>query len=526
MTNDLTSFGTSPRADNRRDWSVHQANQRGELLGELFNLLELSKGVCHDARKVSTSPEDFCQTVERIHSLLQELLAFLEHAPDPDHDAFGSHFHHDVRGYLANIIGYCELLCDEANPPVARPFEDDLGKIRQMAQELVESIDKISRYSKTLQTPGERNDPSDICPEVGVIPPTLEDDCRLAVSVTGTVLVVDDRETNRDLLRRRLERDGHTVTTASNGRKALQLLRSQPFDLVLLDLMMPDLSGWQVLEQLKADRHLRCLPVIMISALNELHSAVRCIEIGADDFLVRPVNPILLRARINACLEKKRLRDQEASYLKQIEAAEKRANELLNAVLPEMIVKQFKGVDRPRPCRHENVAVLFADIVNFTSYCDNHDPEEVVRYLGELVSVWEKSALEHRVQKIKTIGDAFMAASGLLEKVDNPVLSCVQFGLDMIAAVQQLPTEWDLRVGIHYGPLVAGVIGSRQFLYDLWGDTVNTAARMESHGVAGSITLSMEAWKQIASVSRGWERMVEVKGKGRLLTMRFSAFTT
>src|SRR5262249_25471863 len=139
----------------------------------------------------------------------------------------------------------------------------------------------------------------------------------------------------------------------------------------------------------------------------------------------------------------------------------------------------------------------------FTGYCDRHEPEEVVAHLQRLVEDWEETALRHGVQKIKTIGDAFMAACGLLQPSASPVLDCVRCGLEMVAATRRLPTGWDVRVGIHFGPVVAGVLGRRQYLFDLWGDTVNTAARMESHGVPGKITLSSAAWQQVAHCCRG-----------------------
>src|SRR5262249_40786346 len=158
----------------------------------------------------------------------------------------------------------------------------------------------------------------------------------------------------------------------------------------------------------------RDLPVIMISALDEVDSVVRCIQMGAEDYLPRPFNPVLLRARIGACLEKKRLRDREALHLALIEREQHRCDELLHVILPGEIVKELKSTNVVRPRRYENVAVLFADIVGFTPYCDCHGPEEVVPHLQRLVECCEDSALRHGVQKIKTIGDAFMAASGLL----------------------------------------------------------------------------------------------------------------
>jgi class 3 adenylate cyclase len=515
-----------PRAAlDERARSVWIATLRGDVLGPVEGLLEISWALLQDARKDPKHSDDFLESLQGIYESAQEFLELVQKPLDlgtaeKAEDEFRARFHHDLRNCLAQIIGYCELWCEDAGGP----FEDDLRKIHEIAQTLVERIDDILKLRQIAggQQHSDQPVPGPVKPES--IPPRVDDDGRVGLTLTGRLLIVDDNEITRDTLRRRLVHEGHIVAVAANGRQGLQMIRSQPFDLVLLDLMMPGLSGWQVLQQLKADPRLRSLPVIMISALNELHSVVQCIETGAEDFLTRPVNPVLLRARINSSLERKRLRDQEESFRQKLQEAEKRAQELLLAILPEAIVVGLKGERRPRPRRHENVAVLMADIVNFTPYCDRHEPEEVVRYLDELIGAWEKSALDYKVQKIKTIGDAFMAAAGLLEQVDNPVQACVRFGLDMIAAVQKLPTEWDVRVGIHFGPVVAGVIGSRQYLYDLYGDTVNTAARMESHGLPGAVTLSMEAWQQIAHLAHAWERVIDVKGKGLLPTMRFGGF--
>jgi DNA-binding response OmpR family regulator len=146
----------------------------------------------------------------------------------------------------------------------------------------------------------------------------LDEASTAVATVGGRLLVVDDNEMNRDLLGRHLERQGHTVSSAANGREGLECLRAQAFDLVLLDLMMPEVNGYQVLIQMKSDQALRDIPVIMISALDEMDSVVRCIEEGAADYLPKPFDPVLLRARIGACLEQKRLRDQEVAYLRSV----------------------------------------------------------------------------------------------------------------------------------------------------------------------------------------------------------------
>lgn len=157
----------------------------------------------------------------------------------------------------------------------------------------------------------------------------------------GFVLVVDDNEANRDVLSRRLKRQGHTVAVAENGRQALDMVRVQAFDLILLDIMMPEMNGYQVLEELKADPALRHVPVIMISALDDIDSVVKCVELGAEDYLYKPFNPVLLRARVSASLEKKWLRDQEQSYLHAV----KRELELGRRIQADFLPSQLPQPD-------------------------------------------------------------------------------------------------------------------------------------------------------------------------------------
>ena len=332
------------------------------------------------------------------------------------------------------------------------------------------------------------------------------------------LLVVDDNEDNRYTLTPRLKRQGYeNLTTAENGQQALELLAKQHFDLVLLDIMMPVMNGYEVLERIKSDMALRNIPVIMISAVDEMESIVRCIKAGAEDHLPKPFNAALLKARIGASLEKKRLRDQEASYLKQIEVEKKRADDLLHATLPAAAVHELKATNAVRPRRFEDVAVLFCDVVGFTTYCDKHAPEEVVSHLQELVTKFEGIVAKHGLEKIKTVGDAFMATAGLLQHVEVPAAASVQAGFDMVAAAKQLEASWDVRVGIHMGPVVGGVIGHKQYLFDIWGDTVNTAARIVGQAEPGAVLVSATVWRNLGDGFRGSSKgLVELKGKGDL----------
>ncbi len=332
------------------------------------------------------------------------------------------------------------------------------------------------------------------------------------------LLVVDDNEDNRYTLTRRLKRLGYeNLSTAENGREALDLLAQRPFDLVLLDIMMPEVNGYEVLEQVKSDMALRNIPIIMISAVDEMESIVRCIKAGAEDHLPKPFNASLLKARIGASLEKKRLRDQEAVYLKQIEVEKKRADDLLHATLPAAAVHELKATNAVQPRRFEDVAVLFCDVVGFTRYCDQHAPEKVVSHLQSLITEFEEIAAERGLEKIKTVGDAFMATGGLLQHVEQPAMASVQAGFDMIDAAGRQASGWEVRVGVHMGPVVGGVIGRKQYLFDIWGDTVNIAARIVDQADPGMVLVSATVWRNLGDAFRGSSKgLVELKGKGEL----------
>jgi len=296
------------------------------------------------------------------------------------------------------------------------------------------------------------------------------------------------------------------------------------FDLVLLDLLMPGLDGREVLARIKEDPALQHLPVIMISALDQVEGIVRCIELGAEDYVGKPFNPVFLRARIGAALEKKRFRDREVSYLEEIQKEKQRSEQLLHIILPQDVAEELKATDCVQPRRFENVGVLFCDLVGFTQYCDQHPPEEILTQLQAVVEAFEEITTRHGMEKIKTIGDSFMATVGLRAAVPNAALNCVQCGWEMIAGAQRLPPYWQVRVGVHVGPVIAGVVGRRKYQYDVWGDTVNLAARMEKAAEPGSVCVTAQTWQLLKGhcQSRPMGR-IEIKGKGPLDLHRVDA---
>ena len=316
------------------------------------------------------------------------------------------------------------------------------------------------------------------------------------------VLVVDDTPENRDLLSRRMTREGHAVTLAENGREAMEILRAQPFDLVLLDIMMPEVSGYEVLERVKADESLRHVPVIVISALSEIDSVVRCVQLGAEDYLFKPFNAVLLKARVTASLEKKRLRDRERQVLEELRVEKQKTEKLLHSIFPHPIVERLKGTPAGGIADSIPAAtILFADIANFNEVSAGKSPTEVVGLLNLVFTAFDRLAERHGVEKIKTIGDAYMAAGG----VPTPRPDHAEAVADLALAMQQeivrlntgLRDPFSLKVGIDTGPVVAGVIGTAKFAYDVWGPVVDTAAQMEAFGLAGGIQVTGNVYARL-----------------------------
>jgi class 3 adenylate cyclase len=334
-----------------------------------------------------------------------------------------------------------------------------------------------------------------------------------------TILVVDDTPDLRDLLAMRVERMGHKAIKAENGRRALEMLRAQPFDLMLLDIMMPEMNGYEVLETVKADPELRHIPVIVISALGELDSVVKCIQLGAEDYLPKPFNAVLLKARIGACLEKKRLRDMEQALLLAVQTEREKAERLLLNILPAPIAERLKSGEVLIADSFENVTVLFADIVDFTPMSARIPPRELVAFLNEIFSIFDHLVNEAGLEKVKTSGDAYMAVSGLLTPRADHAVAMANVALAMQREVNAFhPVAGSsimVRVGMHSGPVMAGVIGTHKFIYDLWGDTVNVASRMESTGVPGAIQISAATYELLKEAYRFEARgAIPVKGKG------------
>jgi sigma-B regulation protein RsbU (phosphoserine phosphatase) len=269
-------------------------------------------GYCEMVQEDEGTPESFQADLQKIHLGGRQLLTLITEYFDEE--TFESRRQdlqrlcHELRTPVNHIIGYSELLQEEAEDHGLKRLVPDLQKIIQAAHTW---LGLMEEYLLPRSAPGPDASGGAQLPETGFGYSQPVARSATPGAMTGHLLVVDDDETTRDMLVRRLRRQGFEITTASNGLDALQLVRAQKFDLVLLDMVMPRLDGYQVLSRIKSDAALADIRVIMISALDQEQGIARCIEMGADDYIAKPFNPVFLRARIGACLEKKRLRDRE-----------------------------------------------------------------------------------------------------------------------------------------------------------------------------------------------------------------------
>jgi class 3 adenylate cyclase len=497
-----------------RDRQLYLLRRRQELLAPVRALIELSALLLAEERICACTRAR--RDLETIQNTARRMLRMIRLRLGPQHaggDDAAHALNHDLRSLLTILIGYSEGLHRCAPKNFLDDFEPEFNQLRGSATRILNLVD--STVTRLRSADGSADDDLDrYLHRADSSGDHQELDCGVRVE-PGRILVVEDQDPIRSLICDLLRAQGHEVTAARDGLEGSELVESRPFDLVLTDIEMPRRNGFELLTQIRNDPRLRDLPVVVISGHAELDGVANCISLGAEDYLPKPFNRVILRARVNACLEKKRLRDRA-------EQQRRRYDELLHAILPAPVVEELSRSDTFPPCRRDRVAVLFADIVNFTPYCDriSDRPEVIVGHLQRLFEAWEEISARYGVQKIKTIGDAFMAAAGLLQESSNPVRDCVEFGLEIIRYTQDLTDDrggnpgFNLRVGVHVGPVVAGIIGRRQSLYDLWGDTVNTAARLESQGKPGCVNLSLDAWAFVSTLYRGETRDVcKLKGK-------------
>jgi adenylate cyclase len=466
-----------------------------------------------------------------------------------------AHLSHELRTPLNHIIGFSEMLLEEAEDSGSAALVPSLRHVLDAARELLgllnaflsrtahaSAIDRAQMSAelspslarvvasgdalkhKALET-GSAPEVTDgvervslaahrlarlIIAEENVAEAATAAAAPVPVAGRGTILVVDDNEGNREILSRRLMRDGYKAISAEDGRRALDLVRGQAIDLVLLDVMMPEMDGYEVLKRLRSDETLRHIPVLMISALDEMDSVIRCIELGAEDYLPKPFNPVLLRARIGACLEKKRLRDQEVRHTSELaewnDTLEQRVRDqvaqlerlgrlkrFFSPQLAEMIVTG--GADDPLQIHRREITVAFLDLRGFTAFAETAEPEEVMGMLREYHAAMGELILQHEGTLERFTGDGMMIFFNDPVRVANPAERAVRMALAMRGRVVGLSSAWRKRgfdlalgIGIAQGYATIGAIGFEgRWDYGAIGTVTNLAARLCAEAKGGQI---------------------------------------
>jgi adenylate cyclase len=337
------------------------------------------------------------------------------------------------------------------------------------------------------------------------------------------ILIVDDVPVNLQALESILQTRGFRVEKATNGEQALELVKHNLPDLVLLDVMMPKMNGYEVCQHLKDNPVTSKIPVIFLTGRNDSYSIIKGFAAGALDYVVKPFHAPELLARINTHLELKRSRDMILKYNQLLDAEKQRAEQLLLNILPPSIADRLQQGERNIADKFDEATVLFADIINFTPLSEKYSAEEIVRMLNEVFSAFDTLADKYGVEKIKTMGDSYMAACGIPIQRPDHASAMADMALDMLTILQDFNArsqeQLNIRIGIHSGPIIAGVIGAKKFIYDLWGDTVNTASRMESHSEPGKIHVTGTVYQSLQGSYTFQDRgEIEVKGKGNMNT--------
>ena len=429
---------------------------------------------------------------------------------------------HDLRTSLNQIIGYSELLEEELEDLEQHELIGDVNKIQAAAGNMLESINTIFDAD---QGPEENSESTDLtgpeatreAPASGETPSGRHTPATTP-EVVGSLLVVDDSEANRELLARRLIKQGYTVDTASGGARALEMLQddARSFDLVLLDVLMPEVSGLEVLEAIRRTHSVDELPVIMVTALAGSDDMVRAFEMGANDYVTKPIDLAVVLARTRTQLSLKEGADEIRKLAEQLELRNVFIRKTFGRYLSSEIVDSLLATPEGLHLGGEKrkVTVLMSDLRGFSTISERLQPEQVVTLMNNYLSVMTDVITRHQGTIDEFIGDAILTIFGAPIQREDDAVRAVACALDMQLAMEQV-NRWNrehdlpaiqMGLGIHTGEVVVGNIGSRKrSKYAVVGAPVNLAARIESYTLGGQVLLSAETMDEVRD-------LVEVRG--------------
>lgn len=326
------------------------------------------------------------------------------------------------------------------------------------------------------------------------------------------VLIVDDIEENLAVLTETLTAEGFSPLQAKSGERALEIARKANPDIILLDIKMPGMDGYETLQRLKADETTREIPVIFLSALNQIEDKVRGFECGAVDYVSKPFQKEEVLARVSTHIN---LREAKRC----IEAEREKSERLLHTMLPRRVAEELKNTGKSDPELFEDVSVFFSDFVNFTENARTLSATELIGELNVLYTAFDDIMEKNGCERIKTIGDAYLAVCSISGSVKDHAAKMAAAAKEILAFLSErnksCSLQWNIRIGLHCGDLVGGIVGTKKYLYDIFGDTVNIASRMESLAESMCICCTKDFSEAAGS---GYtfcnERSMAVKGVG------------
>jgi len=462
---------------------------------------------------------------------LDELLAFsslTSKKDDFDLKNFSQELQFSFLTLLTSVIGYCDIILEEEPLEQHKSFTDDIRKIHDAAISFIEYINEIDYLTQTqlsgLDLIAQFKYTSEIIRNVLTAIPALETCSLMPHSVyEASILVVDDKSMSRELLLRWLTHYRFNAVGCEDPNKILKSIDLDKYDLILLELVMANVGGFEILKWIKQNKSFAHIPVIVISPLKEIDAYVRCLELGADDYMTKPLNSLIFKTKIAASLERKILRDKEIENLARIENEKARAETLLLNIVPVTIAERLKKGETNIVDAFPTASIVFIDIVGFTQLSESLEPNELISLLNQIFSIFDLLTDKYDLEKIKTIGDSYMAVCGAPVPDSKHAEKIANFALDVLDEIVSLNKELthniQVRIGINSGPVLAGVIGKKKFMYDLWGRTVNTASRLESHGMPGCIQISVSTYQLVKDLFVCQKRgPISIKGLGLLDT--------
>ena len=311
------------------------------------------------------------------------------------------------------------------------------------------------------------------------------------------ILVVDDNTMHCEILANRLNSLGHGFDIANDPKQALERLSENAYDAVLLDVTLDPMGDRTLLEHLRAHPGFKDLPVILLSPIDAMGRALQQISLGADDVVTQPFQKEILGARLDASLERHRSRKRLRKMEDEVSDARRRSRHLLSVLLPEPLVQELEVSQRLPPRRFNDVTVLMVEVAGFQKLVDQREPEATVGRLHRLMAAFEAVVQRHGMEKVRTQGSTFVAAAGLFKPRADASVAAVNCALEIKGEALRLAADWSLRLGVHCGPVVAGVIGKPRYTFDLWGEAVESTEAVMRHGALNAVNGSLALWERV-----------------------------